>query len=203
MTTSSVEQSELETAEADMDVGPKMTRRFSFAGMAKLPWAVAAVAAIVAVVGVCFGLTQRADFKDAQTATASREAAEHVALDYAVGAADMDFKDLASWRERLTKGASDDLAGRLTQASNSMEQIVVPLQWTSTAEPIAAKVDHVEGDTYFVDCFVNVNTKNAQAPEGIYSTATYRLAMDGSDDWRITEISGIGAGIGAEQTPPR
>ncbi|UYP18643.1 hypothetical protein OED52_18710 [Rhodococcus sp. Z13] len=125
--------------------------------------------------------------------SAAREEAEQVALDYALGAAQMDFKDLGPWRSRLTAGTTPELAERLTKAATSMEQIIVPLQWASTAEPITAKAVSGPDGTFIVDCFVSVHTTNAQAPEGILSTATYRLAMNNRDGWTITEISGVGA----------
>ncbi|MBS9375070.1 hypothetical protein [Rhodococcus sp. B50] len=124
---------------------------------------------------------------------ATRTAAEQVALDYALGAAEMDFRDLDAWRARLTSGTTPELTDRLGKAATSMEQIIVPLQWTSTAEPITAKAVSGPDGTFTVDCFVSVRTTNAQAPEGIVSTATYRLGMNNRDGWTITEISGVGA----------
>jgi hypothetical protein len=59
--------------------------------------------------------------------------------------------------------------------------------------PVLAPLYSVENGTLTVDCFVSVRTTNAQAPEGIVSTATYRLGMDNRDGWTITEISGVGA----------
>ncbi|WP_068270090.1 hypothetical protein [Aldersonia kunmingensis] len=141
---------------------------------------------------------------DAMRADADARAhAEQVALDYATGAAEMDFKDLAAWKQRLTAGTAPELEQRLTQASTSMEQIIVPLQWTSTAQPITAKAEDAGNGVYTVDCFVGVFTSNAQAPEGIQSTATYKLSIDSSNDWKITEISGVGPDLDASGTPPK
>ncbi|MFE9322617.1 hypothetical protein ACIHDR_23835 [Nocardia sp. NPDC052278] len=124
--------------------------------------------------------------------------AENAALDYATGAAEMDFHDLASWRTRLTKGTTPELSNRLTQAATSMEQIIAPLQWTSSAKPIAAKVRSDANGTYSVDCFVSVTTKNSQAPDGINSTATYRITIDGNRNWIITDIAGIDSALSAK-----
>lgn len=132
----------------------------------------------------------------------NEEQAEEVALQYATDAAAMDFKNLGAWRESLTKGTSKELAGRLTKASESMEQIITPLQWTSTSTPIAAKVEGESGGVYKVLAFVAVNTRNVQAPEGVESTATYRLTLDGNKDWLITDISGIDSALGSG-SPPR
>ncbi|AHH19868.1 hypothetical protein NONO_c50840 [Nocardia nova SH22a] len=128
--------------------------------------------------------------------------AEQAALDYATAAAEMNFQDLASWRTRLTKGTSPELSNRLTQAAGSMEQIITPLQWVSTAKPVAAKVHSNNNGIYTVDCFVSVLTKNSQAPEGIQSTATYSLTLDSHSNWTITDIGGIDGALGGA-TPPR
>lgn len=121
--------------------------------------------------------------------------AEQVALDYAVAAADMDFHDLSGWRHRLTAGTSPELSNRLSQAASSMEQIITPLQWVSTAAPIVAKVRSASGGVYSVDCFVSVLTKNSQAPDGIQSTATYQLSLDSRTNWTVTEVGGIDSAL--------
>ncbi|WP_083883999.1 hypothetical protein [Nocardia higoensis] len=129
-------------------------------------------------------------------AAADNAHAEQVALDYATAAAEMNFQDLATWKTRLTEGTSPELTDRLTQAATSMEQIIVPLQWVSTAEPIAAKVRSQDNGVYSVDCFVSILTKNSQAPEGIQSTATYKLSIDSSNNWTISDIGGFGTALG-------
>ncbi|MDV6211975.1 hypothetical protein R3Q08_27305 [Rhodococcus erythropolis] len=125
--------------------------------------------------------------------------AEQVSLDYATGAADMDFRNPTEWSGRLTAGTSPELATRLQQAATSMEQLIIPLQWTSTASPIAAKVESESNGVYEVTCFVNVLTKNLQAPDGIESTATYKMSLDSTNDWQITQISGIGSALPADR----
>lgn len=132
------------------------------------------------------------------TAAADNAAAEKVALDYATGAADMSFENPDEWRTLLTKGTSPELSERLRRASTQMEQLLRPLQWSSTAQPIAAKVESVDGNTYQVVAFVNVQTKNVQAPSGIESTATYRVTMDKSQNWLITAISSTGSNLDAD-----
>jgi len=121
--------------------------------------------------------------------------AEQVALDYAVGAADMNFQDVSGWRGRLTKGTGPELSNKLSQAASSMDQIITPLQWVSTSTPIAAKVRSVTNGIFVVDCFVSVMTKNTQAPEGIQSTATYSLTIDSGHDWVITDVGGIDSAL--------
>ncbi|MGW6727990.1 hypothetical protein ACWF9G_18990 [Nocardia sp. NPDC055029] len=155
------------------------------------------VAALVAILLVAVGAMgwqaqSKANELDAlQAESADRANAERIALDYAVAAADMDFKDMQGWQTRLTDGTSPELSNKLKQAAASMEQIIAPLQWTSKSEPIVARVRSVANDMYAVDCFVSVLTKNSQAPQGIQSTATYRLTIDKNRDWLITEVGGI------------
>lgn len=162
--------------------------------------AVIGVVVVIAILGV--QLHSKSDEVDRMNAHSSDNAAvEKKALDYAVGAADMDFANLEGWRSRLVEGATPELKNRLTQAAASMEQIIVPLQWVSTAQPIAAKVSSETGGVYNVDCFVNVLTKNSQAPDGIQSTATYKLTVNKNDNWAITEISGIDSALGGNEKP--
>jgi Mce-associated membrane protein len=119
--------------------------------------------------------------------------AEKVALDYAVNAATMDFKDLNAWKTKLVAGTSPELNDKLTKAGGSMEQILVPLQWSSTAQPIIGKVRSDTGGIYVVDCFVSVQTKTVQAPDPLQSTATYSLTIDSNKNWQITDVGGIGS----------
>jgi hypothetical protein len=73
-----------------------------------------------------------------------------------------------------------------------MEQILVPLQWVSTATPLAAKVRNRNNGVYDVDSFVSVQTKTVQGPDALQSTATYRVTLDSNNNWQITDVGGIG-----------
>jgi hypothetical protein len=118
--------------------------------------------------------------------------AEKVALQYAGEAAAMNYQDLNAWKGRLVAGTSPELKDKLSKAATSMEQILVPLQWNSTAHPLAAKVRTETGGVYVVDAFVSVLTKTAQASEPLQSTATYSVTIDSSKDWQITDVGGVG-----------
>jgi Mce-associated membrane protein len=134
---------------------------------------------------------------DAKTHGSENNAhAEKIALDYAVNAAAMDFKDLNAWKVKLVADTSQELNDKLTKAATSMEQILVPLQWVSSAQPITATVRSSTGGTYVVNCFVSVETKTVQAPDPLQSTATYSLTIDSNKDWQITDVGGIGAVVG-------
>jgi Mce-associated membrane protein len=134
---------------------------------------------------------------DAQAREASnRQRAEEISADYAVNAADMDFQDFNTWKVKLVNGTSPELKDKLTKAADSMEQVLAPLQWKSTAKPLAAKVRSNAGGIYTVDSFVSVLTKTMQAPEGLQSTATYSITIDSNNDWQITDVGGIDSALG-------
>lgn len=119
--------------------------------------------------------------------------AEKVALDYAVNAAEINFSDLNAWKAKLVAGTSPALKDKLGKAAEQMEQILVPLQWTSTAHPLVAKVRSDTGGAYVVDCFVSVLTKTVQSPGPLQSTATYSVTIDSNKNWEISDVGGIGA----------
>lgn len=201
------------SAEAEIAAGRRpiplssILRRGRRTGESSIKLKTVAVATLVLVLAVALAILgwQLSDKSDQIAADRSESAetahAEQVALDYATAAAEMNFQDLAAWRSRLTKGTSPELSNRLTQAAGSMEQIITPLQWVSTAKPVAAKVRSNNNGIYAVDCFVSVLTKNSQAPEGIQSTATYQLSLDSHHNWTITDIGGVGSALGNANAP--
>lgn len=154
-----------------------------------------AFAATAGVMGWLYvGARAELDAQSAQAAGTHR--AEEVAIDYAVSAAEMDYQDFNAWKVKLVNGTSPELKDKLTKAADSMEQVLAPLQWKSTARPLAAKVRSNTGGTYTVDAFVSVLTKTMQAPDGLQSTATYSITIDSRNDWRITDVGGIDATLG-------
>lgn len=153
------------------------------------------IAALVCVCGVLGWLYIGAQGKlhaQARQSETNRHA-EKVALDYAVNAAEMNFKDLNAWKVKLVAGTSPELKEKLTKAADQMEQIMVPLEWTSTARPLAAKVRSDTAGVVVVDCFVSVLTKTVQGPEPLQSTATYSVTIDSTKNWEISDVGGIGA----------
>ncbi|MEZ0355256.1 hypothetical protein [Mycobacterium sp. SA01] len=136
---------------------------------------------------------------DAEAVKSANDAhAEKIALDYAVNAATMDFKDLQAWHVKLVAGTSPELTKKLSDAGTSMEQVLVPLQWSSSAKPLIAKVRSSTGGIYVVDSFVSVQTKTVQAPEALQSTATYSTTIDSNNNWLITDVGGIGSAMGSK-----
>ncbi len=154
---------------------------------------VALVAAAAALGWLYFDARQQLNAQATQSTNDAH--AEQIALDYAVNAASMDYKDLQAWHVKLVAGTSPELSKKLSDAGTSMEQVLVPLQWSSTAQPLVAKVRSRTGGIYVVDSFVSVQTKTVQAPEALQSTATYSTTIDSNNNWLITDVGGIGSAM--------
>ena len=182
------------------DHGSKDPRRLqlsvSLRGLAAVVLGLGVVIAIAIPTWLYFGTQHRLDALE--RVAADKTHAEKVALDYATEAAAMNYQDLNEWRGKLVAGTSPELNDKLTKAATQMEQILVPLEWTSTARPLAAKVRSVTGQSYVVDAFVSVLTKTVQAPEPLQSTATYSVTIDGSQDCKITDVGGVGNALGSK-----
>lgn len=180
----------------DAEDVPAVERRRATATVSVRSLSVGAVIALLAIaVGVLTWLYMSAE---QELAAQARQAenfkhAENAALEYAVNAAEMNYQDLNAWKAKLVAGTSPELNDKLSRAADSMEQLLVPLKWDSTAKPLVAKVRSESGGIYVVDAFVSVLTKTSQAPEGLQSTATYSVTMDGNHDWQITDVGGIDA----------
>jgi hypothetical protein len=156
------------------------------------------VAALLALSGtmIWLYLGEKTKLDGQARQAADNSHAERVALDYAVDAAKIDAKNLDEWKKNLVKGTTPELKEKLNSAAASMEQILAPLQWNSTAIPLVAKVRSNTNGIYVVDSFVGVQTKTVQAPDGLQSTATYSISIDSNHDWQISEVGGIGAVVG-------
>jgi Mce-associated membrane protein len=155
---------------------------------------VALVAALSVMTWLYIGANHNVDAQAQQAR--DNEHAEQVALDYAVRAAIMDYKDLGPWKRALVEGTTPELSKKLTDAANAMEQILLPLQWSATSKPIAAKVRTHDKGIYVVDAFVSVMTKTVQAQDNLQSTATYAVTIDPGNGWVITDVGGIGQVVG-------
>jgi hypothetical protein len=156
------------------------------------------ITALLASVGILAWLYigARAKLDEEARQAANNSHAERIALDYAVDAAKINVQDLDAWKKNLVKGTTPELKEKLSSAAKSMEQILVPLQWNSTAIPLVAKLRSNSNGIYIVDTFVGVETKTMQAPEGVQSTATYSITIDRNHDWQISDVGGIGAVVG-------
>jgi Mce-associated membrane protein len=199
---SPTETAVVETASADPDgegkpTGERPARRrisLSVRGLAVASVIVALVVAVGVMTWFYLGAQRKLD-EQARQAEGNTHA-EKIALDYAVNAAAMNFKDLDAWKTQLVAGTSPELKDKLSKAGTSMEQILVPLQWNSTSSPLAAKVVSQIGGTYVVDSFVSVLTQTLQNPDPLRSTATYSVTIDSNNGWQISDVGGVGAVVG-------
>ncbi|UFS99049.1 hypothetical protein [Nocardia huaxiensis] len=157
-----------------------------------LAWSVAlaAVTVIAIVLGVLL-LNARGEISDRDALAADHLHAEQVASDYAVGAATVNYADFASWVGRLKANTAPALANKFDSTASSLQQILDPLKWSSTASPISAKVVSETDGVYNVNVFVNVTSTNAQNPEGGQTTVTYSVTVDRNADWKITDVGGM------------
>ncbi|MFI7669760.1 hypothetical protein [Nocardia sp. NPDC049526] len=153
----------------------------------------AVIGALVIAVAVLGGflVSARDDLADRNDREAADKKAEQVATEYAVGAATVNYQDIPSWVAKLKANTVPQLANKFDATAPKLEQILVPLKWTSTAAPITAKVMSEQGGIYKVDVFVNVSSTNAQSPEGAQTTVTYNVTLDKNSDWKITDVGGV------------
>ncbi|MGX1809550.1 hypothetical protein ACWIGI_27835 [Nocardia sp. NPDC055321] len=153
--------------------------------------AAAAVLLIGALVATsALWLSARHDLNSNEAAAADTRHAEQVATDYAVGASNIDFTDLTTWNGRLKANTTAPLAAKFDATAPKLQEILVPLKWTSSATPVAAKVSAHDNGIYQVNVFLNVTSTNAQNPDGVQTTVTYNVTVDPSQDWKITNVGG-------------
>ncbi|MFF2549486.1 hypothetical protein ACFVUS_00750 [Nocardia sp. NPDC058058] len=153
--------------------------------------AVLATLVIIAGVFAALWISARGDLSDNTATAAANEHAEQVATDYAVGAATIDYKDVNSWFAKLKANTTPVLANKFDATAPKLQEILVPLKWTSTASPIAAKVASNSGGIYKVNVFVNVNSTSAQSPDGGLTTVTYSVTIDTNSGWKISDVGGM------------
>ncbi|MBF6187129.1 MULTISPECIES: hypothetical protein [Nocardia] len=160
--------------------------------LSTIGWSVAlAVATVLAVVFGALWWSARDDLDERDARAADERRAEQVATDYAVGAATVNYQDVTAWVGKLKANTTPQLATKFDATAPKLEQILVPLKWTSTASPIAAEVASEADGTYKVNVFVNVTSTNAQSPEGAQTTVTYTVTLDKNADWKITDVGGV------------
>ncbi|GAA4398954.1 hypothetical protein GCM10023147_35710 [Tsukamurella soli] len=167
--------------------------------------ALGALCVVLAIVAIVFGalwLTGRSDLNDARgrlaaidTTNDQNKRAEDVATRYAVGAATIDYQNLSVWEKALVANTTPELSTTLQQAAAQMEQIYSPVQWRSTATPIAAVATSNQNGVIAVNVFVSVITKTTQTPSGMPSTATYAVTVDTRRDWVISDVRGIDSAL--------
>ncbi|MFC9995176.1 hypothetical protein [Nocardia sp. NPDC127526] len=153
--------------------------------------AVVAALTVAALVLGGFLIAARMDISDRATAASEAAQAEQVATTYAVGASTVNYNDFNSWVARLKENTAPALASKFDTSAPKLQEILTPLQWTSTANPITAKVMSEAGGIYKVNVFINVSSANAQNPDGAQTTVTYSVTVDRNSDWTITDVGGM------------
>lgn len=154
----------------------------------------AAAVAVPLIVSIVLGAlywSAKSDLAERDSKAADDRHAEQVASDYAVGASTIDYKDTKAWLGRLQAGATPQLAAKFEATGPQLEQILLPLQWTSKAVPLSSSVTSESGGIYKVNAYVNVTSTSAQSPEGAQTTVTYSLTIDRNAEWKITDVGGL------------
>ncbi len=145
----------------------------------------------VAIVFGCLYFSARSTLSDRDAAAAGDKHAEDIASKYAVGASTIDYHDVKSWIERLKAGTTPQLAAKFDATAPQLEQILLPLQWTSKATPLSAAVTSESDGIYKVNAYLDVTSTSAQTPDGGRTTVTYSLTIDRNADWKITDVGGL------------
>jgi Mce-associated membrane protein len=162
-----------------------------------LRWSTVVIAAALAVLlagVVTFGSlywSARSSIADRDAHAAAEQRAEKIATDYAVGASTIDYRDVRSWFVRLKSGTSPQLGAKFDATSPQLEQILLPLQWTSRATPLSATVISESGGIYTVNAYLDVTSTSAQTPDGTHATVTYSVVVDSNAEWKITDVGGM------------
>ncbi|MGI5217826.1 hypothetical protein [Nocardia sp. CA-290969] len=141
-----------------------------------------------------FGLlwrSARSELNHRDTVAAGNRHAESVAMTYALGASAIDFHDVKGWLTRLKAGTSPELSAKFDATAPQLEQILLPLQWTSKATPQSATVTSESGGVYKVNAYLTVDSTSVQTPDGVSTTVTYSVTIDRNNNWTITDVGGL------------
>ncbi|MFI7004258.1 hypothetical protein [Nocardia sp. NPDC050175] len=157
----------------------------------------AALVALGAATAVFAALwvSARGDVSDRDAAAAADKHAEQVATDYAVGASNINFQDVNAWVAKLKTNTTPQLAGKFDATAPKLQDILVPLKWTSTSTPITAKVMNTDNGIYKVNVFLNVTSTSAQTPEGAQTTVTYTVNVDPDNGWKVADVGGVAGAL--------
>ncbi|MBH0776778.1 hypothetical protein IT779_10825 [Nocardia sp. NEAU-351] len=135
---------------------------------------------------------------DRDQVAADDKHAEEIASSYALGASTIDYRDVNAWLGRLKTGTTPQLSAKFDATGPQLEQILLPLQWNSTATPLSAQVLSESGGVYKVNAYLNVNSTSAQNPAGGQTTVTYSLTIDRNANWQISDVGGLQNAIGGK-----
>lgn len=154
------------------------------------------VAALTAMTVLAVLFAQRdGELDDLQRLDRDKLAAETVAGKYAVDAATFDHQNLQPWLAALKNGTAEELDSRFDVAYKTLSPLILEVQWSQTAELIAAKNVDVRGDRQFVvQVFVSTRMTSNQNMDGLNTVTPYTITLDRDADWLITDVAGI-AGV--------
>ncbi|WP_228797441.1 hypothetical protein [Nocardia nova] len=198
-----VDEKDIRAAEADQDEKSGAAQSSAAATERRAPLTIAvrlstvvttAVIVVLLAVAIVFGclyFSARSTLSDRDAAAAGDKHAEDIASKYAVGASTIDYHDVKSWIERLKTGTTTQLAAKFDATAPQLEQILLPLQWTSKATPLSAAVTSESDGIYKVNAYLDVTSTSAQTPDGGRTTVTYSLTIDRNADWKITDVGGL------------
>lgn len=198
-----VDEKDIRAAEADQDEKSGAAQSSAAATERRAPLTIAvrlstvvttAVIVVLLAVAIVFGclyFSARSTLSDRDAAAAGDKHAEDIASKYAVGASTIDYHDVKSWIERLKAGTTTQLAAKFDATAPQLEQILLPLQWTSKATPLSAAVTSESDGIYKVNAYLDVTSTSAQTPDGGRTTVTYSLTIDRNADWKITDVGGL------------
>lgn len=156
---------------------------------------VVAVSVVAAIVFAALYFGANGDLADRDARASGNKHAEQVAMDYALGASTIDYHDTKSWQEKLKANTGQQLAAKFDATAMQLEQILLPLQWTSKATPIQAVVVSNTDGIYQVNAFLTVTSTSVQTPQGGATTIAYALTIDSNSGWKITDVGGGLTGV--------
>ncbi|WP_446221765.1 hypothetical protein ACTWPB_17940 [Nocardia sp. IBHARD005] len=118
--------------------------------------------------------------------------AERIVLDYVVGAATVDYRDMPAWAARMKHNTVPELAEYLDSTVEKLHGVIGPLKLVSTAKPVLAKARSGAAGVYTVDAIIDVTTTTTRDPAGSTSAVTYVVSIDPARDWKVTAFGGTG-----------
>ncbi|MFE3543812.1 hypothetical protein ACFXK0_12650 [Nocardia sp. NPDC059177] len=152
--------------------------------------ALAVLVLATVTLAVLYG-SARATIGDHDRRDADAQHVEQIALDYALGASTIDYRDVKGWLTGLKAGTTTDLTTKFDTTAPQLEQILLPLQWTSTATPLSADIVSEAAGVYKVNAYLTVNSTSVQNPAGTLTTVAYSLTIDRNADWQIADVGGL------------
>ncbi|WP_405166492.1 hypothetical protein OG203_16205 [Nocardia sp. NBC_01499] len=138
------------------------------------------------------------DLSDRDARAADTKHAQQLATDYAIGASTIDYRDAKAWFDKLKINTTPQLAAKFDATTAQLQQVLLPLQWTSKATPITSVVTAEANGIYKVNAFLDVNSTSAQTPAGVQTTVTYTVTIDKNAGWKITDVGGLDGALRAK-----